>query len=233
MVQSFHRSQWTDKHSWLTMNGLHQVFLGSVQAQRQQVIAKHLLSCSKHLFDISILQESFPHTDKLTALAREQKHRRSPRSSACSLGLLLGAGRTVIRGDGDIWQSSAMVHSRVIPKETNSTTPESHAEIHDVEFNTYCSEYPCKRRSNANHSGFEASQKTCVTRTVEYLCYIMLITSNQCFQSQNPLYNFSSTLVFPACHACIFLLFVYWCSLWKTTRAQRHLVYWRLHSTFI
>lgn len=74
LVQPLHRSQGGDKHSWLTVNRLHQLLLGSLQAQRQQVVAKDLLGRRKHVFNVGVLQKPPSHAHELTALAGEKEH---------------------------------------------------------------------------------------------------------------------------------------------------------------
>lgn len=74
LVQPLHHSQGGDKHSWLTVNRLHQLLLGSLQTQRQQVVAKDLLGHRKHLFNVGVLQKPPSHAHELSALAGEKEH---------------------------------------------------------------------------------------------------------------------------------------------------------------
>lgn len=74
VVEPLHRSQRGDEHRRLTVHRLHQLLLGSLQAQRQQVVPEDLPSRPEHLFNVGVLQQSSAHAHKLAALAGEQEY---------------------------------------------------------------------------------------------------------------------------------------------------------------
>ena len=101
VVEPLHRSQRGDEHRRLTVHRLHQLPLGSLQAQRQQVVPEDLPSRREHLFNVGVLEQSSAHAHKLASLAGEQEH-------GAVAGVLSGSQLPSLLGLGNVQEESGV-----------------------------------------------------------------------------------------------------------------------------